>query len=181
MITNAVGPRSVSLREMMRRAVRTERELNNSNSTDQHGFVQEEPIPTHSWPPESFDVTSGDEDSLMGLGSSANKGTSNSMPSLNNTSVLDPNERRNNAMQILHDLLYESTALAPHLIELLCAKYVLVFVFSFYMVLKMKYVTRYFSFIGLNLILKFLYNVLEMLRDKHRLCSQFHPDVTLRL
>lgn len=122
-ITNAVGPRSLSLREMMRRAVRTE--LNNSNSSDQHGYIQEEPLPTHinSWPPESFDVTSGDEDSLMGLGSSANnKGTSNSMPSLNNTSVLDPNERRNNAMQILHDLLYESTALAPHLVELLCAK-----------------------------------------------------------
>lgn len=107
---------------MMRRAVRTERELNNSNSADQHGFVQEEPIPTHSWPPESFDVTSGDEDSLMGLGSSANKtATSNSAP-LNSGTILDPTERRTNAMQILHDLLYDSTVLAPHLIELLCAK-----------------------------------------------------------
>ncbi|RZC39465.1 E3 ubiquitin-protein ligase hyd, partial [Asbolus verrucosus] len=121
-ITNAVGPRSVTLRDMMRRAVRTERELNNSNSADQHSFVQEEPIPTHSWPPESFDVTSGDEDSLMGLGSSAtNKGNSNSNNASTNL-VVDPVERRSNAMQILHALLYDSVALEPHLIELLCAK-----------------------------------------------------------
>ncbi|KAK9719267.1 HECT-domain (ubiquitin-transferase) [Popillia japonica] len=100
-ITNAVGPRSVSLREMMRRAVRTDRDMNNSNN-DQHSFVQEEPIPTHTWPPESFDATSGDEDSLMGLG--------------------NPIERRTNAMQILHALLYESNALSPYLIEMLQAK-----------------------------------------------------------
>lgn len=122
MITNALGPRSVSLREMMRRAIRNERDLNNSNSVDQQGFVQEEPIPTHSWPPESFDVTSGDEDSLMGLGASANnKGTTNVNTTSTNITI-DPTERRNNAMQILHALLYESNALAPHLIELLCAK-----------------------------------------------------------
>lgn len=122
-ITNAVGSRSVSLREMMRRAVRTDRDLNNSNSADQHGFVQEEPIPTHSWPPETFDVTSGDEDSLMGLGSSsANKGLSNNLTAMNGNLVVDPIERRNNAMQILHALLYESSALAPNLIEFLCAK-----------------------------------------------------------
>lgn len=122
-ITNALGPRSVSLREMMRRAIRNnDRDIANSNSIDQQGFVQEEPIPTHSWPPETFDVTSGDEDSLMGLGSSAtNKGSTN----INNSSVnvaVDPTERRNNAMQILHALLYESNALTQHLIELLCAK-----------------------------------------------------------
>lgn len=86
---------------------------------DQHGFVQEEQIPTHSWPPESFDVTSGDEDSLMGLGGSKG-GNNSSVPG--STSVIDPVERRTNAMQILHVLLYECTALAPHLIELLCAK-----------------------------------------------------------
>lgn len=106
---------------MMRRAVRTERDLSNP-SADQH-FVQEEPIPTHHWPPESFEVTSGDEDSLMGLGSSASKNASinNTMP-MSGTTVLDPAERRSNAMQILHDLLYDSTALGPHLVELLCAK-----------------------------------------------------------
>lgn len=119
-ITNAVGPRSESLREMMRRAVRTE--LNNSNSADQHGFVQEEPIPTHSWPPESFEVTSGDEDSLMGLGSSAANKTGNNVSSAGAALVVDPVERRSNAMQILHTLLYESTSVAPHLVELLCAK-----------------------------------------------------------
>lgn len=36
---------------------------NNSNA----GVLEEEPIPTISWPPETFDATSGDEDSLTGL------------------------------------------------------------------------------------------------------------------
>lgn len=77
-------------------------------------YVHEEPIPTHTWPPENFDVTSGDEDSLMSLGSSAaNKG---------GNAVLDPAERRTKALEILPCLLYYSTALEPHLIELLCAK-----------------------------------------------------------
>jgi E3 ubiquitin-protein ligase EDD1 len=107
---------------MMHRSVRRERELNNSNPADQHSFVQEEQLPTHSWAPESFDVTSGDEDSLMGLGSSAaNKGGGNSNNAPTNL-VVDPVERRSNAMQILHALLYDSAALEPHLIELLCAK-----------------------------------------------------------
>lgn len=105
---------------MMRRAVRTDRDINNPNPADQHGFVQDEPIPAPTWPPESFDVTSGDEDSLMGLGASANKAVTNA--SLNQNAIVDPSERRSNAMQILHCLLYESTVLAPHLIELLCSK-----------------------------------------------------------
>lgn len=108
---------------MMRRAVRTDRDLNNTNSADQHGFVQEEPIPTHSWPPETYDVTSGDEDSLMGLSNQMNnKGLPNNLTSANGNLVVDPVERRNNAMQILHSLLFESTALQPNLIEFLCAK-----------------------------------------------------------
>lgn len=108
---------------MMRRAVRTDRDLNNSNSADQHGFVQEEPIPTHTWPPESYDVTSGDEDSLMGLSNNVNKGVVNNLSSTNGNLVIDPVERRSNAMQILHSLLYESNVLSPNLIEFLCAKY----------------------------------------------------------
>ncbi|KAJ8960750.1 hypothetical protein NQ318_020043 [Aromia moschata] len=95
---------------------------NKDTDNDQHSFVQEEPIPTPSWPPESFDVASGDEDSLMSLGSSAaNKGNSNGNSAPNNL-VVDPAERRTNAMQILHALLYDSSALEPHLIELLCSK-----------------------------------------------------------
>jgi E3 ubiquitin-protein ligase EDD1 len=95
---------------------------NKDSENDQHSFVQEEQLPTHSWAPESFDVTSGDEDSLMGLGSSAaNKGGGNSNNAPTNL-VVDPVERRSNAMQILHALLYDSAALEPHLIELLCAK-----------------------------------------------------------
>ena len=122
-ITNAVGPRSVSLREMMRRAVRTDRDLNNSNSGDQHPFVQEESIPTHAWPPETFDVTSGDEDSLMGLGGSmVTKTNSNNIAANSGNLIVDPLERRTNAMLILRMLLFESVALSPHLVDLLSAK-----------------------------------------------------------
>ncbi|XP_066251195.1 E3 ubiquitin-protein ligase hyd isoform X7 [Euwallacea similis] len=83
--------------------------------------VQEDQIPTQSWPPETFDVASGDEDSIMSLGSSAaNKGSSHNH-SLSNT-IVHPSERRSNAIQILHFLLYESSTIESHLIELLCAK-----------------------------------------------------------
>ncbi|CAH0557316.1 unnamed protein product [Brassicogethes aeneus] len=95
---------------------------NKDADSDAQNFVQEEPLPNHNWPPESFDVTSGDEDSLMGLGSSAaNKGNSNSNNASSNL-IVDPAERRTNAVQILHSLLFESTALELHLIELLSAK-----------------------------------------------------------
>jgi len=33
-----------------------------------HQPLADEAIPTLSWPPETFDPTSGDEDSLMGIG-----------------------------------------------------------------------------------------------------------------
>lgn len=131
----SVGPRPISLREMMRRAVRSANQLNNSQSSDQpssqqqqqqHAYanVQEEPIPTHSWPPESFEVTSGDEDSLMGLGggNGANNKSNSNTGNVGSTLIVDPTERRSNAMQILHTLLYETTFLHPHLVELLCAK-----------------------------------------------------------
>ncbi|CAG9834089.1 unnamed protein product [Diabrotica balteata] len=95
---------------------------NKDPETEQPTFVQEEQIPGPTWPPESFDVTSGDEDSIMSLGSSAaNKGTNNPNPPSNNM-VIDPVERRSNAMQILHALLYDSSVMEPHLIEMLCAK-----------------------------------------------------------
>lgn len=56
----------------------------------------------------------------MSLGSSAaNKGGSTA---ISNNAVLDPAERRTNALEILHSLLYYSSVLEPHLIELLCAK-----------------------------------------------------------
>lgn len=57
----------------------------------------------------------------MGLSNSINKGISNNL-STNGNLIVDPSERRGNAMQILHSLLYESNALAPNLIEFLCAK-----------------------------------------------------------
>lgn len=40
-----------------------------------HQPLAEEAIPTLSWPPETFDPTSGDEDSLMGLGASSTPNT----------------------------------------------------------------------------------------------------------
>lgn len=120
-ITNALGPRSVSLREMMRRATAAasrstlERDLSASNvdNAPVGPPLHEEPIPTLSWPPESFDPTSGDEDSLMGLGAGAT--------SKNVNLVIDPTERRNNALQALQAMC-ECQAMAPYLKELLSAK-----------------------------------------------------------
>lgn len=117
---------SVSLRDMMRRAARAET-LNNSNNApvDQHGasFVQGEPIPTPTWPPESFDplslMPSEDEDSI--LGSSATQAQNKTMPSSGHF-VVDPVERRSNALQILLLLLNKCAALEPHIVELLSAK-----------------------------------------------------------
>ena len=40
-----------------------------------HQPLGDEAIPTLSWPPETFDPTSGDEDSLMGLGASSTPNT----------------------------------------------------------------------------------------------------------
>jgi E3 ubiquitin-protein ligase EDD1 len=40
-----------------------------------HPPLAEEAITTLSWPPETFDPTSGDEDSLMGLGASSTPNT----------------------------------------------------------------------------------------------------------
>lgn len=130
-ITNALGPRSVSLREMMRRATAAasrsgiDRELVGGSGADQPPVappIHEEPIPTLSWPPESFDPTSGDEDSLMGLGAGASaKGVANSVVQGNGTLVIDPTERRNNAIQSLQSMC-DAPVLAPYLKELLSAK-----------------------------------------------------------
>lgn len=129
-ITNALGPRSVSLREMMRRATAAasrsglERELGSGSGVDQPPVapLHEEPIPTLSWPPESFDPTSGDEDSLMGLGASASaKGVTSSVVQGNGTLVIDPTERRNNAIQALQAMC-DAPVLTPYLKELLSAK-----------------------------------------------------------
>lgn len=84
---------------------------------------EEPPIPASAWPRDCLDVldvASGDEDSLMGLGSGANKSLGNTTN--NTTFTVDPAERRNNAMLILHALLFEYTSMATHLGELLCAK-----------------------------------------------------------
>lgn len=102
-------------------------------------FVQEERISIHTWPPENFDAASGDEDSLMGMmtGNGDNSegavggpggkiggghGNSNSSGAGVEAFITDPVERRTNAMQILHILLYDSPAFTPYLIQLLSAK-----------------------------------------------------------
>lgn len=131
-ITNALGSRSVSLREMMRRASAVanrsglDRELSGGSAADQPPVapLHEEQIPTLSWPPESFDTTSGDEDSLMGLGAGASaKGVVGGVGQGNGTLVIDPIERKNNAIQSLQAMC-DAPALAPYLKELLSAKYV---------------------------------------------------------
>lgn len=47
-----------------------ERELV-SNTVDGPSAPIEEPIPTLSWPPEAFDNTSGEEDSLLSIGAAS--------------------------------------------------------------------------------------------------------------
>lgn len=47
-----------------------ERELV-SNTVDNTSAPIEEPIPTLSWPPEAFDNTSGEEDSLLSIGAAS--------------------------------------------------------------------------------------------------------------
>ncbi|KAG8228758.1 hypothetical protein J437_LFUL008199 [Ladona fulva] len=157
-ITNALGSRSVSLREMMRRAsaaVRSsaalERDLASEGQPPQQPQAvppaapsapqqqvppvlppSDEAIPTLSWPPEAFDPTSGDEDSLMGLAATPTGPSSSSAASSKPTTsgvggssssyyVVDPSERKNNALAALR-LLCDSPVLYPHLKELLSAK-----------------------------------------------------------
>ncbi|XP_069676360.1 E3 ubiquitin-protein ligase UBR5 isoform X2 [Periplaneta americana] len=139
-ITNALGSRSVSLREMMRRATAAVRSSGTSKQYKSlsperdlgveggaHQPLADEAIPTLSWPPETFDPTSGDEDSLMGLGASSTpnmKPTTSSSGSgvaNSNSYVVDPTERKNNALMALR-LMCDSPALNPHLNELLSAK-----------------------------------------------------------
>ncbi|XP_071872949.1 E3 ubiquitin-protein ligase hyd isoform X2 [Bombus fervidus] len=99
-----------------------ERELV-SNTVDGPSAPIEEPIPTLSWPPEAFDNTSGEEDSLLSIGTASismmNK--SGVGATSNNTYIIDSVERRNNALLILK-YMCESSVLAPHLKELLTAK-----------------------------------------------------------
>ncbi|XP_076167114.1 E3 ubiquitin-protein ligase hyd isoform X4 [Ptiloglossa arizonensis] len=101
-----------------------ERELV-SNTVDGASAPIEEPIPTLSWPPEAFDNTSGEEDSLLSIGAASismmNKSGKSVGATSNNTYIIDSVERRNNALLILK-YMCESNVLAPHLKELLTAK-----------------------------------------------------------
>jgi E3 ubiquitin-protein ligase EDD1 len=125
-ISNALSSKSVSLREMMRRATRS------SALGLDRDFIQdvqpsnqpEEPIPTLSWPPESFEANSGDEDSLIGSLSQSAKssaGPSTAAGTSGSSYIVDPAERRANALVILR-LLCESAAMSTHLKSLLSAK-----------------------------------------------------------
>lgn len=124
-ITNALSSKSVSLREMMRRATRSSDRLDRDFIQDvQPSAAPEEPIPTLSWPPESFEANSGDEDSLIGSLSQSAKssaGPSTSAGPGGSSYVVDPVERRNNALVILR-LLCDTTVLAPYLRTMLSAK-----------------------------------------------------------
>ncbi|PSN30861.1 hypothetical protein C0J52_20667 [Blattella germanica] len=116
-ITNALGSRSVSLREMMRRATAAVRSSERDLAVDggAHQPLADEAIPTLSWPPETFDPTSGDEDSLMGLGASSTPSTkpttssSGSGVASSNSYIVDPTERKNNALMALRALCDSST------------------------------------------------------------------------
>lgn len=94
-----------------------------SNAVDGTSAPIEEPIPTLSWPPEVFDTTSGEEDSLLSIGAASISMTNK--PSMgttsNNTYIVDSVERRNNALLILK-YMCENSVLSPYLKELLTAK-----------------------------------------------------------
>ncbi|CAL7941705.1 unnamed protein product [Xylocopa violacea] len=94
-----------------------------SNTVDGPSAPIEEPIPTLSWPPEAFDNTSGEEDSLLSIGTASISMMNKSGVGItsNNTYIIDSVERRNNALLILK-YMCESSVLAPHLKELLTAK-----------------------------------------------------------
>lgn len=84
--------------------------------------VEDSIAPSLSWQ-ETFEIAgSGDEDSLMGPGRSANNSNAGAMGGSDGSgAVLNPSERRNAALQALK-ILTESRALQPHLHELLSAK-----------------------------------------------------------
>lgn len=42
-----------------------------TNAVDTNSAPIEEPMPTLNWPPEAFDNTSGEEDSLLGMGATS--------------------------------------------------------------------------------------------------------------
>ena len=66
-----------------------ERELV-SNTVDGPSAPIEEPIPTLSWPPEAFDNTSGEEDSLLSIGTASISMMNKSGKSVSNASSVLP-------------------------------------------------------------------------------------------
>ncbi|XP_071034360.1 E3 ubiquitin-protein ligase UBR5 isoform X5 [Parasteatoda tepidariorum] len=95
---NSHSSRSVSLREIMRRATSAARNLAGLENRD-----QDIGIPTLNWPPEPMDSTSG------------------SISPLNNASSVEPTERKNAALSILWSLC-ESPVLKPYMKDLLTAR-----------------------------------------------------------
>ncbi|GBP22899.1 E3 ubiquitin-protein ligase hyd [Eumeta japonica] len=82
------------------------------------GASAEEAVPALSWPPETFDAASGDEDSLMGL---TNNSKMSSSEGRGGAVSADPAERRGNALAALRAMC-ESPTLAPYLMQLLTTK-----------------------------------------------------------
>lgn len=92
-----------------------------TNAVDASSAPIEEPIPTLNWPPEAFDNTSGEEDSLLSIGTASISMMNKSGSTANNTYIIDSVERRNNALLILK-YMCENPVLAQNLKELLSAR-----------------------------------------------------------
>ena len=92
-----------------------------SNAVDATSAPIEEPIPTLNWPPEAFDNTSGEEDSLLSIGTASISMMNKSGSLANNTYIIDSVERRNNALLILK-YMCEHPLLVQNLKDLLSAK-----------------------------------------------------------
>ncbi|XP_014221919.1 E3 ubiquitin-protein ligase hyd isoform X2 [Trichogramma pretiosum] len=96
-----------------------ENELVN-NTVDNNSTAIEEPIPSLNWPPDNFDNTSGEEDSLLSIGATSLSLMNKSGPQATNY-IVDPAERRSNALLILK-YMCEHPVLAPHMKDLLSAR-----------------------------------------------------------
>lgn len=118
-ITNTFpGNRPVSIREIMRRATQTVRDVESPSlaNVSQQNAEENPSLPIVYWPPE-YDPASGDEDSLSGINSQGQV----HKQQISNTYISDSAERRNNAVLSLQ-LMCESQALQPFIRQLLSAK-----------------------------------------------------------
>lgn len=113
--SNNVRDNRVSIREMMRRAASSLRDIDTTPANAIANASVDDCVFTSYWPPPEYDLNSGDEDSMTGMNSIQQTKTASV------AYVSDPSERRENSVLILGQMC-QSSALQPHLKQLLSAK-----------------------------------------------------------